>query len=58
MDNMKKDKSFRSEIASALHEMMRDACDAGVVSHTTARTFDEVCLASAPGLAADESDRP
>ena len=49
-----KDKSYRSEIAGAIHEMMSDAHDAGVVSRATLRNFDEACLAPAPALAGEE----
>ncbi len=49
-----KNKSYSSEVAGAIHEMMSDAHDAGVVSRTTLRTFDEACLAPAPMLAGDE----
>src|SRR3546814_19557544 len=49
-----KDKGYRSEIAGAIHEMMSDAHDAGVVSRATLRTFDEACLAPVPTLAGDE----
>lgn len=52
--SMKTDKGYRSEIAGAVHEMMSDAHDAGVVSRATLRTFDEACLAPAPALAGDE----
>jgi len=48
------DKGYRSGIASAIHEMMGDAHDAGVVSRTTLRTFDEACLVPAHTLAGDE----
>jgi len=51
---MAKNKGYRSEIAGAIHEMMQDAQDAGVVSRATMRTFDEACLTPAPILAADE----
>ena len=51
---MTKNKGYRSEIAGAVHEMMRDGHDAGVVSRATLRTFDEACLAPAQILAADE----
>ncbi|AYJ87942.1 DNA-binding transcriptional regulator [Sphingomonas paeninsulae] len=51
---MKTDKSHRSEIAGAAHEMMSDAHDAGVVSRATLRSFDEACLAPAPLLAGEE----
>jgi len=35
-----RDKGCRSEIAAAIHEMMSDAHDAGVVSGATLRTCD------------------
>jgi putative transcriptional regulator len=41
---------YRSEIAAAVHEMMSDAHDAGVVSRATLRSFDEACLEPAPNL--------
>lgn len=50
----KTDKGYRSEIASAIHEMMSDAHDAGVVSRATLRTFDEACLAPVPALGGEE----
>ena len=49
-----KNKGYRSKVAGAVHEMMSDAHDAGVVSRATLRTFDEACLAPAPVLAGDE----
>jgi putative transcriptional regulator len=54
MVKMTKNKGYRSEIAGAIHEMIQDANDAGVVSRATMRTFDEACLTPAPILAADE----
>jgi putative transcriptional regulator len=45
---------YRSEIAGAIHEMMSDAHDAGVVSRATLRTFDAACLAPAEPLAGEE----
>ncbi|MCI4592524.1 TonB-dependent receptor [Sphingobium sp. BYY-5] len=45
---------YPSEIASAIHEMMSDAHEAGVVSRATLRSFDEACLAPAPAPAGDE----
>lgn len=39
------EKAHRSEIAGAVHEMMRDAHDAGILSHSTLRSFDVSCLA-------------
>jgi putative transcriptional regulator len=52
--NMKTDKGYRSEIAGAVHEMMSDAHDAGVVARSTLRTFDAACLAQVEALAGDE----
>ena len=37
MGTVMKDKGYRSEIAGAIHEMMSDAHDAGVVSRATLR---------------------
>lgn len=51
---MKTDKSYRSEIAGAVHEMISDAHDAGVVLRATLRSFDEACLAPVPVLAGEE----
>jgi putative transcriptional regulator len=47
-------KGYRSEISGAIHEMMSDAHDAGVVSRATLRTFDEGCLAPTPAIAGAE----
>jgi putative transcriptional regulator len=52
--SIRTDKSHRSEIAGAVHEMISDAHDAGVVSRATLRSFDEACLAPAPVLASEE----
>lgn len=49
-----KAKGYRSEIAGAIHEMMSDAHDAGVVPGATLRTFDEACLTPAPIMAGEE----
>jgi putative transcriptional regulator len=46
--------SYRSEIAGAIHEMMSDAHEVGVVSNETLRSFDATCLPAAPALAAEE----
>ena len=49
-----KGKGYRSEIAGAVHEMMSDAHDAGVVWRAARRTFYLSWLAPAPSLAGDE----
>jgi putative transcriptional regulator len=54
MEISAKDECYRSEIAGAIHELMSDAHDAGVVSHTTLREFDAACLAPAPMLTSQE----
>lgn len=46
----KAEKGYRSAVAGAVHEMMSDARDAGVVSRETLRTFDEACLTPAPAI--------
>ncbi|QMW22137.1 helix-turn-helix domain-containing protein [Sandaracinobacteroides saxicola] len=52
--SVKTEKTYRSAIAGAVHEMMRDAHDAGVVSRATMRSFDAACLAPAPMLAGED----
>ncbi|HEY4545340.1 MAG TPA: hypothetical protein VIG90_02795 [Pedomonas sp.] len=53
-----KDAGFRSEIAGAVHEMMRAAHDAGVVSPAALHTFEEAWLAPArPSAACPPSSR-
>ena len=37
-------RSYRSEIAGAMHELIEGAYEAGVVSKKTMREFDEDCL--------------
>lgn len=44
------DNDYSSEIAGAIHGMMSNAHDAGIVSVATLRTFDESCVAPAPML--------
>src|SRR5258706_9697677 len=44
-------------MAGAIHEMMSDAHDAGVVSRTTLRSFDDACLIPAPVLAGEDIRR-
>jgi putative transcriptional regulator len=43
-------KRYRSKIASAVHEAMHDAFEAGVVDKRTMREFDEGCLTPAEPL--------
>lgn len=43
-----------SEVAGAVHGMISDAHDAGVVPRATLRTFDQSCLVPVPVLAGDE----
>lgn len=54
MSRKTENKGYRSEIAGAIHEMMSDAHDAGVVSRATLRTFDEACLTPAPAMPGEE----
>ncbi|MFA7441502.1 MAG: DNA-binding transcriptional regulator [Sphingomonadaceae bacterium] len=54
METTTKGNGYHSEIAAAIHEMINDAHDAGVVSRATLRTFDGKCLAPTPMLAGDE----
>ena len=41
---MKKNKAYRSEASAAVHEMMQDIYDAGIIDKQTMRGFDESCL--------------
>ena len=41
---MKKNKSYRSEASAAIHEMMEDIHEAGIIDKQTMREFDESCL--------------
>lgn len=50
----KMNKCYRSDVAGAVHEMMSDAHDAGVVSQATLKSFDSACLSPAPILAGEE----
>ena len=46
------DKGYRSEVARAIHEMMSDAHDAGMVSRVTLRDIDDANPNRASMLAA------
>lgn len=48
------DRTYRSEIAGAVHEMIEGFHKAGVVPKTTLREFDEACLIQADALAPEE----
>ncbi|WP_375399136.1 helix-turn-helix domain-containing protein [uncultured Sphingomonas sp.] len=43
--------TYRGDIAGSIHEMMTGACESGVVSRETLRTFDRACLIETPILA-------
>lgn len=47
-------KTYKSEIAGAMHEMMTDFHEIGLVSKSTMREFDELCLTPIEKLAPDE----
>jgi putative transcriptional regulator len=40
----KKSKKYRSDAMAAVHEMMEDLHDGGVIDKQTMRRFDEACL--------------
>jgi putative transcriptional regulator len=48
------EKGYRSAIAGAVHEMINDAYEVGIVSRETLRTFDHACLKPADPLAPSE----
>jgi putative transcriptional regulator len=41
---MKRKKAYRSEASAAIHEMMEDIYEAGIIDKQTMRKFDESCL--------------
>ena len=45
---------YKRKISGAVHEVMQDAYDAGVVGKRTMRVFDERCLTAAKPLSARE----
>ena len=47
-------KTYKSEIAGAMHEMMTDFHEIGIVSKSTMREFDELCLTPIEKLAPDQ----
>jgi len=47
-------KTYRSEIAASVHEMMEGVYDAGLIDKRTMREFDESCLAPAQPMAPEE----
>lgn len=47
-------RTYRSEIAGAVHEMIEGFHQAGVVGKTTLREFDKACLIRADALAPEE----
>lgn len=52
--NRTKAKTYRSEIAAAVHETVEGMHDAGLVDKQTMRGFDASCLTSATQMAPDE----
>lgn len=52
--NRAKAKTYRSEIAAAVHETVEGMHKAGVVDKQTMREFDASCLATATPLPPDE----
>lgn len=47
-------KKYKSEAAAALHEMMSGFYEAGAISKSTMREFDQRCLAPVERLTPDE----
>ncbi len=50
MTNTKAARSYQSEIAGAIHEMVEGFQEAGVVDKRTMRKFDELCLTPTESL--------
>ena len=53
-DKAEQTKTYRSEIAASVHEMMEGVYDAGLIGKQTMREFDESCLAPAAPMAPEE----
>jgi DNA-binding transcriptional regulator YiaG len=47
VEKTKQAKTYRSEIAASVHEMMEGVYDAGLIDKQTMREFDESCLSPA-----------
>lgn len=47
-------KIYKSEITGVIHEMMTDFHEIGIVSKSTMREFDELCLTPVEKLTPDE----
>ncbi len=47
-------KTYRSEAAASVHEMVEGFHDAGLIDKQTMREFDVSCLTPAPSLAPEE----
>jgi putative transcriptional regulator len=47
-------RTYRSEIAASVHEMMEGVYDAGLIDKQTMREFDASCLSPAPPMAPQE----
>lgn len=50
----RKTKTYRSEIAAAVHETAEGIHEVGLIDKQTMRRFDESCLTPAPALSPDE----
>lgn len=50
----KKEMSYRSPIAAAVHESMKDLHEIGLVDNKTMRNFDKTCLTSVEPLSPEE----
>lgn len=46
--------TYKSDIAAAMHEMMSDFHEAGVIPKSTMREFDELCLTPVEKLTPEE----
>lgn len=47
-------KTYKSEIAAAMHEMMSGFYEAGVIPKSTMREFDELCLTPVEPLSPEQ----
>lgn len=47
-------KTYESELLAAVHETAQDLSDAGMISLSTMRTFDDLCLTTIRQISAEE----
>ena len=54
VERTKQTRTYRSEIAASVHEMMEGVFNVGLIDKQTMRAFDELCLSPALPMAPEE----